>query len=140
MLHNRHQLLMYLTLLTRKTIMTQHNDEHAPFIGLLTNKVALVTGAGRGIGAAAARLFAREGAKVMLASRTESELSAVVEEIRAIGGIADYIVTDVASAMSVQNAVQSVVSRYGRLDIAFNNAGVAIAPASLAEIPENDFD
>jgi NAD(P)-dependent dehydrogenase (short-subunit alcohol dehydrogenase family) len=126
--------------MTRKTIMTQHNDEHAPSIGLLTNKVALVTGAGRGIGAAAARLFAREGAKVMLASRTESELSAVVEEIRATGGIADYIVTDVASAMSVQNAVQSVVSRYGRLDIAFNNAGVAIAPTSLAEIPENDFD
>lgn len=120
--------------------MTQHNNEHAPSIGLLTNKVAFVTGAGRGIGAAAARLFAREGAKVMLASRTESELSAVVEEIRAADGIADYIVTDVASAVSVQNAVQGVVSRYGRLDIAFNNAGVAIAPAPLTEISEDDFD
>lgn len=120
--------------------MIRNNNENFASIGLLANKVALITGAGRGIGAAAARLFAREGASVVLASRTESELSAVVEEIRKAGGIADYVVTDLASAASVQNAVQAVVDRHGRLDIAFNNAGISIPQVPLVDVPENDFD
>ena len=108
--------------------------------GLLANKVALITGAGRGIGAAAAQLFAREGAAVVLASRTEAELSAVVREIKEAGGTADYVVTDLADAASIHHAVQTVVDRHGRLDIAFNNAGVSIPQVPLAAIPENDFD
>jgi len=108
--------------------------------GLLANKVVLITGAGRGIGAAAAQLFAREGATVVLASRTESELSAVVKEIKHAGGTADYVVTDLADAASIHHAVQTVVDRYGRLDIAFNNAGVSIPQVPLAVIPETDFD
>ena len=120
--------------------MTQNLNEHTTPRGLLMNKVALIMGAGRGIGAAAARLFAREGASVLLASRTESELSAVVQEIRAADGTADYVVADLADATSVQNAVQTIVNRYGRLDVAFNNAGVSIPHASLADVPEHDFD
>lgn len=61
-------------------------------------KVAFITGAGRGIGAAAARLFAREGARVLLAARTEAQLKAVTEEVRAAGGIADYVACDLADA------------------------------------------
>lgn len=108
--------------------------------GLLAHKVALITGAGRGIGAAAAHLFAREGAAVILAARTESELSAVAKEITDAGGTADYVVADLADAASIHQAVQTVVDRHGRLDIAFNNAGVSISPLPLTDIPEHDFD
>jgi NAD(P)-dependent dehydrogenase (short-subunit alcohol dehydrogenase family) len=116
--------------------MTQHSLS----TGLLANKVALITGAGRGIGAAAAQLFAQEGAAVVLAARTESELSAVVREIKEAGGTASYVVTDLTDAASIQRAVQTVVERHSRLDIAFNNAGVAIPPAPLIDISESNFD
>ncbi|MEV7967264.1 glucose 1-dehydrogenase [Sphaerisporangium sp. NPDC088356] len=108
--------------------------------GLLAGKVVLITGAGRGIGAAAARLFSREGASVVLASRTESELSAVVDGIRAAGGTADYAVTDIADAASVRAAVQRAVELHGRLDLAFNNAGMAIPHGPMTDVPEDRFD
>ncbi|MFE2386842.1 MULTISPECIES: SDR family NAD(P)-dependent oxidoreductase [Streptomyces] len=108
--------------------------------GLLAGKVAFVTGAGRGIGAAAARLFAREGAKVLLAARTEEQLRAVSEEIRAAGGTADHVVCDLADAASVRAAVDRVVDRYGRLDIAFNNGATLQRPGPLDQVPEDDFD
>ncbi|MFH8404263.1 SDR family NAD(P)-dependent oxidoreductase [Streptomyces sp. NPDC018019] len=107
---------------------------------LLDGKVLLITGAGRGIGAAAARLFAREGAAVVLTARTEPELAAVAEEIRAAGGSAEHVVADLADADAVQRAVDTAVERHGRLDGAFNNAGMGIGHAPLAEIPLADFD
>ncbi|KZM74919.1 SDR family NAD(P)-dependent oxidoreductase [Nocardia terpenica] len=107
---------------------------------LLTDKVAFVTGAGRGIGAAAARLFAREGARVLLAARTEDQLQAVTEEIRAEGGTADYIRCDLADPAQVRAAVDRTVDRYGRLDIAFNNGAIASPPDPLELVGENDFD
>ncbi|MGW7003067.1 SDR family NAD(P)-dependent oxidoreductase [Streptomyces sp. NPDC054933] len=113
--------------------------DRAP-VGLLANKVALITGAGRGIGAAAARLFAQEGATVVLASRTESELSAVADGIRKAGGTADYVVADVTDGASVQKAVDTVAERHGRLDVAFNNAGISVPPAPLTDVPEETFD
>ncbi|MDH6697813.1 SDR family NAD(P)-dependent oxidoreductase [Streptomyces griseoviridis] len=108
--------------------------------GLLDGKVALITGAGRGIGAAAARLFAREGARVLLASRTESQLKAVTEEIRAAGGTADFIRCDLADPDSVRAAVDRAVRLHGRLDVAFNNGATGQEPGPLDTLPEADFD
>src|SRR3954467_715850 len=88
---------------------------------LLEDKVAFVSGAGRGIGAAAARLFAREGAQVLLAARTSAELAAVTDEIRQAGGEAEYAVCDLADGDSVRAAIDLAVATWGRLDIAFNN-------------------
>ncbi|MEQ7008250.1 SDR family NAD(P)-dependent oxidoreductase [Actinopolymorpha sp. B17G11] len=104
--------------------------------GMLSDKVALVTGASRGIGAAAARLFAREGATVVLAARTESALTSVTAEIPG----ASYVVADLGDTASIDRAVATVVERHGRLDVAFNNAGVGVPPHRVADFPEDDFD
>ncbi|SDH98553.1 NAD(P)-dependent dehydrogenase, short-chain alcohol dehydrogenase family [Sinosporangium album] len=109
-------------------------------LGLLAGKVAFITGAGRGIGAAAARLFAREGAHVLLAARTEDQLRAVTEEVRAAGGTADYVVCDLADATSVRAAVDRTVDLYGRLDVAFNNAAANVPPGPMDQVRETDFD
>jgi NAD(P)-dependent dehydrogenase (short-subunit alcohol dehydrogenase family) len=107
---------------------------------LLEDKVAFVSGAGRGIGAAAARLFAREGARVLLAARTEDQLKAVTEEIRAAGGTAGYVVCDLADPESVRAAVAQAVDRYGRLDVAFNNGATIVPPGPMDRVTEVDFD
>ncbi|MEU6536462.1 SDR family oxidoreductase [Streptomyces sp. NPDC047000] len=96
-------------------------------IGLLTGKVVFITGASRGIGAAAARLFAAEGAAVVLAARSADALDHVVTEIRAGGGVADAVVLDLADRSSIHDAVGRVAELHGRLDGAFNN-GAAIQP------------
>jgi len=114
--------------------------DNATTTGLLAGKVALVTGAGRGIGAAAARLFAREGAEVMLAARTEDRLKAVAEDVRAAGGVAGYVVCDLADPASVRAAVDAAVARYGRLDAAFNNGATITPPGPIGEVSEADFD
>jgi NAD(P)-dependent dehydrogenase (short-subunit alcohol dehydrogenase family) len=108
--------------------------------GLLAGKAAFVTGAGRGIGAAAARLFAREGARVLLAARTETQLKAVTEEIRSAGGTAEYVRCDLADADSVRAAVDRVVELYGRLDVAFNNGATIQPPGPMDQLAEADFD
>lgn len=104
--------------------------------GMLERKNALVLGASRGIGAAAARLFANEGANVVLAARSESALKTLAEDIPG----ASYVVTDAGDPASVEQAVATVVERHGQLDIAFNNAGVAVPPHPIADFPEDDFD
>ncbi|MHA7961806.1 glucose 1-dehydrogenase [Streptomyces sp. L500] len=91
---------------------------------LLPHKVTLVTGASSGIGAAAARVFAREGARVVLAARREDRLAALAAELTALGAEASYVVTDVTRPDDARRAVEFAVERYGRLDAAFNNAGV----------------
>ncbi|WP_416955558.1 SDR family NAD(P)-dependent oxidoreductase [Streptomyces sp. Agncl-13] len=116
------------------------NASASPSLGLLSGKVAFVTGAGRGIGAAAARLFAREGARVLLAARTEAQLKTVTEEIREAGGTADHVVCDLADATSVRAAVDRTVDLYGRLDVAFNNGATLQRPGPMDELPESDFD
>ncbi|MFI6936195.1 SDR family NAD(P)-dependent oxidoreductase [Streptomyces sp. NPDC050287] len=120
--------------------MTNATTTSSTTTGLLAGKVAFITGAGRGIGAAAARLFAREGARVLLAARTETQLKAVTEEIRAAGGTADYIPCDLADPASVRAAVDRTVQLYGRLDVAFNNAATIQQPGPMDQLPESDFD
>jgi NAD(P)-dependent dehydrogenase (short-subunit alcohol dehydrogenase family) len=120
---------------------TMTTDTSAPAApGLLAGKAAFITGAGRGIGAAAARLFAREGARVLLAARTEAQLKAVTEEVRAAGGIADWVVCDLADAASVRAAVDRGVELYGRLDVAFNNGATSVPPGPMDQVLEADFD
>ncbi|MDW3847013.1 SDR family NAD(P)-dependent oxidoreductase [Micromonospora aurantiaca] len=111
-----------------------------PTAGLLAGKVAFITGAGRGIGAAAARLFAAEGARVLLAARTEEQLKAVTEQVRAAGGTAEYVVCDLADAASVRAAVDRAVEVYGRLDVAFNNGATIVPPGPMDRVREDDFD
>ncbi len=109
-------------------------------MGLLDDKVAFVSGAGRGIGAAAARLFAREGARVLLTARTEAELQAVTGEIRAAGGTAACVVCDLADPPSVQAAVDEAVTLFGRLDVAFNNGAAIQPPGPMDDLPLAAFD
>ncbi|MER6735981.1 SDR family NAD(P)-dependent oxidoreductase [Streptomyces puniciscabiei] len=99
--------------------------------GLLTARCALITGASSGIGAAAARVFSREGARVMLAARREEELAALTKQLRNAGCDAAYTVTDVSSDREVAWAVQATLDRFGALDVAFNNAGVALPHSPL---------
>ncbi len=91
-------------------------------MGQLDGKVAIVTGAGRGIGKATAIAYAREGAKVALASRTQSTLDAVVDDIRRDGGIAIGIPCDVGHKDQIFAMVDRVVKEFGTVDILVNNA------------------
>ncbi|MET9432574.1 glucose 1-dehydrogenase [Streptomyces sp. NPDC006551] len=91
---------------------------------LLAGKVVLVTGASSGIGAASAKVFAREGATVVVTARREDRLAALVEELRGEGAEAAYVVGDVSDPQDAAKAVDFAVGEYGRLDAAFNNAGI----------------
>ena len=94
-------------------------------MGLLEGKVALITGGTSGIGRASALLFAREGAKVAITGRRAAEGEAVVAEIAAAGGDALFIQADLGNTEGIPAIIAKVVSLYGRLDCAFNNAGIS---------------
>ena len=106
----------------------------------LDGKVAIITGASRGIGAAAARLFAQEGATVVLAARSEPAIARIAGEVQAMGGRALAIPTDIGEPAEVERLIQRTLDTYGRLDAAFNNAGEGHRPAPLAEVALEDFD
>ncbi|HEX5545882.1 MAG TPA: SDR family oxidoreductase, partial [Ktedonobacterales bacterium] len=106
----------------------------------LRGKVAIITGASRGIGAAIARLFAREGATVVLASRNVEELNWLASDIASEGGTALAVTTNVADAAAMEALVARTMTTYGRLDIAVNNAGVALGNKPLTEVSEEQFD
>ncbi|CAN5334993.1 glucose 1-dehydrogenase [soil metagenome] len=93
----------------------------------LAGKVVLVVGASAGIGADAARVFARDGASVMLAARTEGPLKEIADELVADGHRAAYVVGDVSVAADVAHFVDATVEKFGRLDGAFNNAALTDA-------------
>ncbi len=92
----------------------------------LQGKVAVVTGAGRGIGRSVAIRFAESGAKVVLAARSEDQIHEVASEIEGSGGIAVAIPTDVASESDVRNMIEAAESGFGPVDILVNNAGMMI--------------
>lgn len=103
-------------------------------MGILQDKVAIITGASSGIGRAAALLFASEGAAVILNARGAGPLDEVAQQIYALGGQAVTIAGDVASAEVQARLVAEAIDRFGGLDIAFNNAGTVGSPAPLADL------
>jgi NAD(P)-dependent dehydrogenase (short-subunit alcohol dehydrogenase family) len=106
----------------------------------LTSKVALVTGAGSGIGRAAALLLAKEGARVAALGRTEGELQQAVDEIQKQGGEAIAVVADVSRADQMRQAVAKTIERWGRLDIVFANAGINGVWAPLEELEPDEWE
>ena len=109
-------------------------------MGVLENRVAIVTGASSGIGRASARLFAKEGAKVVVAARRRAVLDEVVSQIRAEGGEAVAVAGDVRDETLAQELVETAVSRFGGLDIALNNAGTIGPHGETTAIPLSDWE
>lgn len=107
--------------------------------GLLGGKVVLVVGASAGIGADAARVFAAEGARLMLVARTEGPLDAITTELANAGHEVASVLGDVAVAADVARFVDATVKRFGRLDGAFNNAALTGA-GLLNDVSEEEFD
>jgi NAD(P)-dependent dehydrogenase (short-subunit alcohol dehydrogenase family) len=106
----------------------------------LTGRVAVVTGAGRGIGEGIARAFADAGASVVLAARTASEIDFVAESIRQCGGQALAVRTDVTDTFALGSLATRAVDEFGHLDIWVNNAGGANIAAPLTELQRSDWD
>ncbi|MFF3495295.1 SDR family NAD(P)-dependent oxidoreductase [Streptomyces sp. NPDC002795] len=107
---------------------------------MLHGKVAMITGASSGIGAAAAELFAAEGAAVVLMARREDRLAELVTRISKDGGRAVAVAGDVCRLPDVERAVRTAVETFGGLDAAFNNAGFATAGTSLHETGADIYD
>jgi NAD(P)-dependent dehydrogenase (short-subunit alcohol dehydrogenase family) len=100
----------------------------------LSGKIAIITGASSGIGYETAKLFAREGAKVVVTARREAELEALVAEIRALGGEAVALAGDVKEEHHAQALVALAIRQFGGLDVAFNNAGGNTATGSVSDL------
>ncbi len=105
----------------------------------LSDRVALVTGAGRGIGRSIALSLAGAGARVFLTSRSREELEAVQREIRSGGHAAELLSADVSSDAGLEAVFSALKAAFGRLDILVNNAGIGMA-GPLVDFPEGDFD
>ena len=106
----------------------------------LADKVALVTGGGSGIGRAAAQLFAREGAKVVVADVSVAGGQETVELVLQAGGEAIFVPCDVSQATEVETLINECVQTYSRLDCAFNNAGILGEMGKTAECSEENYD
>ena len=107
---------------------------------VLAGQVALVTGGGRGIGAAIARSLATEGATVLVAGRRKLSLDATVESIRSVGGVADAVVGDISVLASIEAVARHVADHHKRLDILVNNAGVGSFSSPLHELTPAEWE
>jgi 3-oxoacyl-[acyl-carrier protein] reductase len=107
---------------------------------ILKDRVALVTGASRGIGACTTELLARRGAKVAVTARTASDLESLSAKIAANGGEALVVPGDVMDSAQVEKIVQTVMGKWGRLDILVNNAGMGTPTQPVEQIPPQDWD
>src|SRR5471032_3321600 len=115
---------------TRRNIIMNSN---------IAGKVVVITGASSGLGAATARLLASRGAAVVMGARRVDKMAALAEEIRAAGGKAEIVATDVTNAAQVKELVATAVRVYRRIDVLINNAGLmAIAPLSETKVDEWD--
>ncbi len=106
----------------------------------LAGKTAIVTGAGRGIGRSIAIGFAKEGARIVLCSRTRTQLEAVADEVRRVGGTAVAVPADVSRDEEIERLVRRAVECYGTVDILVNNAAILTPRAPLAEMTTADWD
>ena len=106
----------------------------------LENKVALITGAGSGMGRASALLFSKEGAKIVVVDMSEENGKKVVEEIKAQGGEAAYVFADVSKGEYCKGAVDFALATFGKIDIVFSCAGVAQKGGMIWELDESEFD
>ena len=124
--------------------MNQSTQQQPSSVGerpILEGRVAIITGASRGIGAATSRAFAAAGAAVALAARDEAALARLADQLLAGGGRAIAVPTDVADPASVERLVDRTVGAFGRLDLAFNNAaGGGQGPTPLADLPVDAYD
>ena len=105
----------------------------------LENKVAIVTGAGRGIGKHTALELASQGCKVLLVSRTERQLEQTVDEIRSSGGDAAYFPADLGVFENIKPVIDTALKHFGGIDILINNAAVLI-PSDIEEVTEDEWD
>lgn len=108
-------------------------------MNVITDKVAIVTGASSGIGRATALLFAREDAKVVVTARRQSELDKLVAEIEQAGGVAVAVAGDVKDEAHAKALVDTAVESFGGLDIAFNNAGIVGEMKPVSELSLDDW-
>lgn len=103
------------------------------------NKVAVITGATSGIGRATAKMFAQEGAIVVLVARNKLKGQLLVEEIKADGGCAEYFFCDVSNEDSVKYLSDIVENKYKRVDILFNNAGIMLPSTEIEKVPFDEW-
>src|ERR1700688_3151049 len=107
---------------------------------LLENKVALITGSGRGIGRAMAKLFAKEDAAIFLTARTEEELGSDAKEIAADGGKAGFATADLTQVADCKRVFAAAEKQFGRVDILVNNAGHYGPVGPVEEYPLDEFE
>jgi A-factor type gamma-butyrolactone 1'-reductase (1S-forming) len=107
---------------------------------LLAGRVIVITGASTGIGAAAARVFAREGSAVVLNARDEVRLRELVDQIRSGRAEASYVAGDIANAATARRLVRAALLRHGKLDGAFNNAGIGYGGLAVGAVTEDSFE
>ncbi|RAI93720.1 NAD(P)-dependent dehydrogenase (short-subunit alcohol dehydrogenase family) [Paenibacillus pabuli] len=106
----------------------------------LQDKVAVVTGAGSGMGKAIATLYAQEGAKVVVSDINEASAQTVAEEIKANGGEATFVVANVAKEEDIQNLIDTTVNTYGTVDILVNNAGIMDSMEPAGDIVDDKWE